>query len=103
MQENFEVKGMAPCSSPISDECIIAHRVYGKCRQQDCLRPFDSTVLTPPPGAIEISSSRLGEVGSISGSVIVDGPIAPGEIITFNSIVATVRIVPKSDRSHVVL
>lgn len=98
MQENFEVKGMAPCPSPISDECIIAHRVYGKCRQQDCLRPFDSTVLTPPPGAIEISSSRLGEVGTISGSVIVGGPIAPGEIIAFNSSVAAVRIVPGSFR-----
>jgi hypothetical protein len=95
MQENFEVKGMAPCPSPISDECIIARKVYGKCRQQDCLRPFDSSVVTPPLGAIEISSSRLGESAAISGAVLV-GTIAPGEIIAFNSTVTSVRIVPNS-------
>ncbi|WP_160678181.1 hypothetical protein [Clostridium sp. C8-1-8] len=97
MQENFEVKGMAPCPSPISDECIIARKVYGKCRQQDCLRPFDSSVVTPPLGAIEISSSRLGEASAISGAALV-GTITPGEIIAFNTTVTSLRIVPNSFR-----
>ena len=104
MQENFEVKGLAPDLGHFSDECLIARKVYGRCRQQDCLRPFDSTVITPPPGAIEIGSSRLGQPTPITiGGVTTN----PNQIISFPVANGTqVQLVPGtfkiSDISHTV-
>ena len=39
MQDNFEVNGLAR-HQEIIDECIIAKKVYGKCKQKDCLSTF---------------------------------------------------------------
>lgn len=42
MQDNFEVNGLAKRHELI-DECIIAKKVYGKCKQKDCLATFSPT------------------------------------------------------------
>jgi hypothetical protein len=93
MQDNFQISNDEQRHIK-NDECIIAQKVYGKCRQQDCLKPVDSTTI-PTPGMIQIDSSRLGEEESISGGGLI-GTITPNSIIRFDSTVAGVQLVPKS-------
>ncbi|MCJ7689021.1 MAG: hypothetical protein MUO60_06860 [Clostridiaceae bacterium] len=83
MEENLQYVGPTP-QQVLAEECIIASKVYGKCRQQDCLRP---DFLEPEPGvdSIPISASRSGEtadITSIGGEVLIT-PIAPNALITF--------------------
>ncbi|MFU0825692.1 hypothetical protein [Clostridium sp.] len=93
MQDNFEVNNNE-VQQVVTDECIIAEKVYGKCRQQDCLRPVDANT-TPTPEMIQIDSSRLGETTAISGGGL-NGTISPNSIISFDSSVAGVQLVPNT-------
>ncbi|KYH30180.1 MULTISPECIES: hypothetical protein [Clostridium] len=95
MQDNFEVNNNE-IQQVRTDECIIAGKVYGKCRQQDCLRPIDANT-TPTPGMIQIDSSRLGETEEISGGPLT-GTITPNSIISFDDTVAGVQLVPNTFR-----
>lgn len=94
MQDNFQVKN-ADVQQIITDECVIAQKVYGKCRQQDCLKPVDANTI-PNPTMIQIDSSRLGEVQSISNAVLIGGTILPNNIIAFTSAVSGVQLVPNT-------
>jgi len=95
MQDNFQVKN-AEAQQVITDECVIAQKIYGKCRQQDCLKPVDANTI-PNPAMIQIDSSRLGETYSISNdAILVGGPITPNSIIAFNSTVSGVQLVPNT-------
>ncbi|EQB89623.1 hypothetical protein J2Z44_003862 [Clostridium punense] len=94
MQDNFEVSN-SQAQQVLTDECIIAQKVYGKCRQQDCLGTVDSNT-TPSPGMIQIESSRLGETQSITNAALIGGTIAPNNIIAFNATVSNVVLVPNT-------
>lgn len=96
MQDNFQVKN-ADVQQIITDECVIAQKVYGKCRQQDCLRPVDANTI-PNAAMIQIDSSRLGEKQNISNAAIAifAAPITPNSIIAFNSTVSGVQLVPNT-------
>lgn len=96
MQDDFRVNN-AEAQQIITEECIIAQKVYGRCRQQDCLKPIDANTI-PNPGIIQIDSSRLGETSSISNALIpiFAAPITPNSIIAFNSTVSGVQLVPNS-------
>lgn len=96
MQDNFQVKN-ADVQQIITDECVIAQKVYGKCRQQDCLRPVDANTI-PNPAMIQIDSSRLGETENISNAAIniFAAPITPNSIIAFNATVSGVQLVPNT-------
>jgi hypothetical protein len=82
MEENLERGPIIP--QPSSDECIIAAKVYGKCRQQDCLRP---DFIEPEPGvdSIPITGSLSAETVNIVsiGGTILPTPIAPNSPIVF--------------------
>jgi len=93
MQDNFQVTN-SEVQQVTTDECIIGQKVYGKCRQQDCLKPLDSNTI-PTPGMIQIDSSRSGETENISGGGLI-GTIAPNSIIKFDSTVAGVQLVPNT-------
>lgn len=93
MQENFQVN-TSEVQQVTTDESIIVQKTYGKCRQQECLKPIGvDTSITP--GIIKIDSSRLGEVEDISGGGLI-GTITPNSIIKFDSTVAGVQLVPNT-------
>jgi hypothetical protein len=96
MQDNFQVKN-AEAQQVITDECVIAHKVYGKCRQQDCLKPVDANTI-PNQSMIQIDSSRSGEIANIANAAtsIFAAAITPNSIIAFNSTVAGVQLVPNT-------
>lgn len=111
-QDNFNV--LQP--EALSDECLIAKKIYGRCKQQDCLRPVDySHPITPchdgllPPDVsdfIKISSSLFGNPTdtnasstlanyTTSGPLIYTGTatsITEGSPIVFNNTVASIKI-----------
>ena len=43
-QDNFNV--LQP--EALTDECLIAKKIYGRCKQQDCLKPTDPYLPKPP-------------------------------------------------------
>jgi hypothetical protein len=92
----------------LTDECIITKKVYGRCKQQDCLKPVDCDSPHHPHNYIKIDSSLFG--GRIGGNItstlsnpgsglqpLVDSPISPGQIITLDStVVKRVELDPKT-------
>ncbi|MGH4120194.1 hypothetical protein [Clostridium sp.] len=99
MEENLDYVCPAPTPQQLlSEECIIASKVYGKCRQQDCLRP---DFLEPEPGvdSIPIQASRSGETADIIsiGGTVLTTPIAPnGLLILPQSLVKYGKIIDNS-------
>jgi hypothetical protein len=83
MEENLERGGLRP-EHELSEECIIASKVYGKCRQQDCLRP-DFIESEPGVDSIPITGSKSGETATIVsiGGVTLTTPITPNSSIVF--------------------
>ncbi|MGH4120193.1 hypothetical protein [Clostridium sp.] len=83
MEGNLERSYVEP-KQVLSEECIIASKIYGKCRQQDCLRP---DFVLPEPGveSIPIAGSRSGEVANIIsiGGTVLTTPITPNSLISF--------------------
>ena len=102
-QDNFNVVQ----SDTLYDECLIAKKIYGRCKQQDCLKPICGPMMPPPmpcsmdcsdssddPGPvmpdpcqiIPIPSSMLNaeSLSSASGSPII-GTITQGNTIIFDS------------------
>ena len=104
-QDNFNV--LQP--EALTDECLIAKKIYGRCKQQDCLKPTDPYLPKPPchdgmlppetPDYINISSSFYGGAtgavltNSNGGTEIFPDPITPGELIVFNDVVQGISIV----------
>jgi len=83
MKENQERDCVRP-EQLFSEECIIASKVYGKCRQQDCLKP-DFIEADPEVESIPISGSKSGEIANIVsiGGITLTPPIAPNSPIIF--------------------
>jgi hypothetical protein len=83
MEENLERFSVQP-EQALSDECIIASKVYGKCRQQDCLRP-DFLEAEPGVDSIPITGSKSGETATIVsiGGTILTTTITPNSLIVF--------------------
>jgi len=83
MEENLEL-GYAQPQQIFSEECIIASKVYGKCRQQDCLKP-NFIEADPTVESIPIAGSKSGETASITsiGGTVLTTPIAPNSQIIF--------------------
>ena len=90
MEDNFKINADTT-QQPLITETIIAQKIYGLCRQQDCLKPIDSTDTPPTTQYQQISSSLLGEANSISGSALT-GTINPNSIISFNNTVASINV-----------
>ena len=44
-QDNFNVVQ----SDTFANECIIAKKIYGRCKQQDCLKPLCGPMIPAPP------------------------------------------------------
>ena len=94
LQDNFNLSQ----SETLTDECVIAKKIYGRCKQQDCLKPVDcsrvhsapcpNTELPPDiPDSIRIGSSiftgiSLTNVGTSTSPLITD--LATGDIIEFD-------------------
>jgi len=94
MEEKLEIKP----EQLLQEECIIAAKVYGKCRQQDCLRP---DFLEPEPGvdSIPITSSLSGETANIVsiGTTTLTTPISTnGQLIFPPNLVKYGKIVEES-------
>lgn len=83
MEENLE-RGSVQPEQIFSEECIIASKVYGKCRQQDCLRP-DFLEVESGVDSIPITGSKSGETADIVsiGGTILTTPITPNSLIVF--------------------
>jgi len=83
MGENLDLGNVQP-QQVFSEECIIASKVYGKCRQQDCLKP---DFIDPEPGvdSIPITGSQSGETANITsiGGTVLTTPITPNSLIVF--------------------
>lgn len=103
--DNFKLNDMyreAPPAQQPEDSCVIALKVYGLCRQQDCLKPHDANYdpLTDPDSeSIKIDSaiSRAdGEIQKI-GSISLLAGIPTGATIRWSTLINNIqslRIVP---------
>ena len=82
MGENLERSCLEP-EQAFSEECILASKVYGKCRQQDCLKPD----FLEPENSVEsipITGSKSGETAAIVSIGGVSIPfIDPNSLIVF--------------------
>ncbi|MGH4138620.1 hypothetical protein [Clostridium sp.] len=83
MVENSEQTFLQP-EQVFSEECIIASKIYGKCRQQDCLKP-DFLEADPGIESIPIPGSQSGETADIVsiGGTLLTPAIIPNALITF--------------------
>jgi hypothetical protein len=83
MEQNLERRFERP-EQILSEECIIASKIYGQCRQQDCLRP-DFLDIDPDVDSIPITGSKSRETASIVsiGEVILTTPITTDSPIVF--------------------
>lgn len=83
MEQNLE-PGFVQAEPVLSEECIIASKIYGQCRQQDCLRP-DFLEAEPGVDSIPITGSKSGETATIIsiGGVVLTTPITPDGLIVF--------------------
>ncbi|MBP3917075.1 MULTISPECIES: hypothetical protein [unclassified Clostridium] len=103
-QDNFNV--LQP--EALSDECLIAKKIYGRCKQQDCLRPIDCSQPPVPPcpngglppetsDFIKISSSLYGGTTSLANATgetgpLTTSPITPGTVIAFDNTITSIKI-----------
>ncbi|KEI01334.1 hypothetical protein ADU90_14725 [Clostridium botulinum] len=100
MEDNLDVKSLPRTKDATAptEECVIAMKVYGKCRQQDCLKP---DFVAPEVGveSIPINASRSGEELNILqiGGTTLTTAIPTSGIISFNpNLVDSVQIVEGS-------
>jgi hypothetical protein len=85
MEDNLEHVSVKP-DHELSDECIIASKIYGKCRQQDCLKPdFMECEHKHGMDSIPITSSKSGETATVVsiGGTTLTTPITPNSQIIF--------------------
>lgn len=83
MEEHLDCGSVQPVPQPVlSEECIMAAKVYGRCRQQDCLRP---DFIEPEPGvdSIPITGCLSGETATITSIGTTPVTIAPNASIIF--------------------
>ena len=110
LQDNFNLLQ----SETLTDECLIAKKIYGRCKQQDCLKPIDYSRPPMPkcpndvlpsdaPESIAINSSLFGDPTnpitsrlsnpSTGGPLIYTGTGIPsGNPIVFNETVANIKV-----------
>ncbi|MGV8980880.1 hypothetical protein [Clostridium sp.] len=83
MGENSERTLVHP-EQVFSEDCIIASKIYGHCRQQDCLKP-DFIEVDPCVESIPITGSQSGETADIVsiGGITLTPVIAPNGLIVF--------------------
>jgi len=96
MQDNFEVNKINAQVQP-TVQCIIAQKIYGQCRQQDCLQTKANNNSTTP--SLIIDSSMLAGQQSINTStpnILVGNTINPGATIAVGTAVSSVQLVPGS-------
>ena len=113
-QDNFNVLQ----AEALIDECLIAKKIYGRCKQQDCLRPVDCShpkvpfpdgVLPPEiPDFIKIDSSILGTGPSDSTTTLANsstptgnptplsGILTAGDTLAFDDTVKSISIAPNT-------
>lgn len=99
MQDSFQVNQPKPTQTQPTCECIISQKIYGQCRQQDCLQPSAESNSTVP--SVTIDSARLaGEqsINTTTPNILAGGSnsIKPGSIIAVGSEVTGAKIVPGS-------
>lgn len=108
-QDNFNVLQVGE----LLDECLIAKKIYGRCKQQDCLKPigYDVPPMPPfpippvpplPPNSIPIPSTMNGEAypvtNALVGTAVFDGTIAvDGTVLLNDGIVAVIEKPFKTD------
>ena len=109
-QDNFNVQ----FEEGLLDECLIAKKIYGRCKQQDCLKPCNHDDHHKEDDFIKIDSSLYG--GGVNNAItnvdVLSGPpspgnsgplilpqiganppaIYPGEVIRFDSSVKSIEI-----------
>lgn len=113
MEDKLGTNGVDSCSDfgNITEECVIAMKVYGKCRQQDCLKP-DFVMQQSDVESIPIGASKSGEAANVimigntpiyettgtgTSTVISDPGIQPGETLMIKpNIVNSIQIVEGS-------
>lgn len=94
-QDNFNVLD----ADTLMDECIIAKKIYGRCKQQDCLKPVDADTPTDGSDFIQIGSSIYTGDGVLTDSATppvvdaIDGDIATGETILLTEAVRSIDVV----------
>lgn len=103
--DNFQLNNMYRSETPTDepeDSCVIALKVYGLCRQQDCLKPHDANYdpLTDPDSeSIPIGSAISRAEGDITaiGGINVTPNITPATVIQWgiaNNNIKSLKIVP---------
>lgn len=94
-QDNFNVIDV----ETLMDECLITKKIYGRCKQQDCLKPVDINTPLTPANYMKIDSSLFGGKVDLTNdpatatSPLLNTPIAPGKTIAFDSTVNSISIV----------
>ena len=85
MQDDFEVKEQS-VNEPLIDECLIVRKIFGQCRQQDCLKPVDCCCpIDPRDKGIRIGSSILCQSDALYNSNVLYGEsVSEGETIQIN-------------------
>lgn len=94
MQDNFEVNKINAQVQPTS-QCIIAQKIYGQCRQQDCLQPKANSNSANP--SLIIDSSMLAgkqTINTATPNILVGNTIKPGSVIALGTGVSSVQLVP---------
>lgn len=83
MGENLEHVS-AQAEQALSEESIISQKIYGKCRQQDCLRP-DFIPTEPGVDSIPITGSKSKETAAITsiGGTNLTVPVTTDNLIVF--------------------
>lgn len=101
-QDNFNVADVKCKPRPLIDECMIAKKIYGRCKQQDCLKPVDYDTTPLPADYIKISSSIYGGTSTLANLKDEASPIiyptgstsiAKGQVIAFDNTVASLELV----------
>lgn len=93
MQENFEVNNLER-HHEIVDECIIAKKVYGKCKQKDCLTTFSPNICCndghfgKDSEAVPIQALALAAPATIPAVIATLVSNIPGDSIAFTQPVA---------------
>lgn len=105
--EKSDIKNIYRQETPTGD-CIIGFRIYGQCRQQDCLRPRDSCYAPETDKdalSYPIDSARSAEINNITGftnayaAITLTDTISGGDYVGWLQIdngPVSCRIVPNS-------
>jgi hypothetical protein len=86
-------------SDALINEGLLGKKIYGSCKQQDCLKPVDINTPLQPANYLRIDSSVYGGTTNLQNnpstatSPLLSTPILPGSMITFDNTVKSVKVV----------